>query len=268
MLTTIFLFLPLIFPLALSAPSQPVDKRSILPWSKTLRDFYWAVDRHIIEAKRDPDYPNNAPTCDLGNATLPNNGTPALPGPGTDGSFLKHVAIGRGRQNYTCDNATAAPKAIGAKAALFNASCIASAYPDILAMLPGLAINIPMPDPFSAQLASLPPSTIDLSGHHYFDSTGAPTFDLDVIPAYQFGFARSAKMNTSSAPAQPANTGLQGEPPVPWLYLNTINGTTGGIEHIYRVNTVGGSQPATCAGMPAAFEVEYAAEYWFYAKPS
>lgn len=98
MLTIIFLFLSLIFPLALSAPSQPVDKRAILPWSKTLRDFYWAVDRHIIEAKRDPNYPNNAPTCDLGNATLPNNGTPALPSPGTDGSFLKHVAIGRGRQ--------------------------------------------------------------------------------------------------------------------------------------------------------------------------
>lgn len=167
-------------------------------------------------------------------------------------------------QNYTCANATAAPVAIGAKAALFNASCIASAYPDILAMLPALAINVPMPDPFSEKLASLPPSTIDLSGHHYFDKTGAPTFDLDVVPATQFGFARATKVSSAVAPAQPPNKGLQGEAPVAWLYLNTINGTTGGLEHVYRVNTVGGSQPATCAGMPAAFEVQYAAEYWFY----
>lgn len=40
------------------------------------------------------------------------------------------------------------------------------------------------------------------------------------------------------------------------------------IEEVYRVNTVGGQPPATCAGQNATIQVPYAAEYWFWAAPS
>lgn len=51
---------------------------------------------------------------------------------------------------------------------------------------------------------------------------------------------------------------------VPWLYLQTTNGTVGGYKAVYRVNTAGGQPPATCQGMPNVFTVQYAAEYYFY----
>lgn len=53
---------------------------------------------------------------------------------------------------------------------------------------------------------------------------------------------------------------------MPWLKLTARSGATGNLEEVYRVNTAGGNPPATCAGMPATFEVQYAAEYWFYQK--
>lgn len=36
------------------------------------------------------------------------------------------------------------------------------------------------------------------------------------------------------------------------------------VKEIYRVNTAGGNPPKTCDGMPTTFEIQYAAEYWFY----
>ena len=55
---------------------------------------------------------------------------------------------------------------------------------------------------------------------------------------------------------------------VPWLKLSTANapaGTTSNVKEIYRLQTTGGSAPATCAGQPPTFEVPYTAMYWFYA---
>lgn len=73
------------------------------------------------------------------------------------------------------------------------------------------------------------------------------------------------------------NTGPKGEAAVPWLKLQVLDvgaqgsdvqageDTQAGVKEIYRVNTHGGSAPATCAGRhEGEFEVEYAAEYWFY----
>jgi hypothetical protein len=36
-------------------------------------------------------------------------------------------------------------------------------------------------------------------------------------------------------------------------------------KEIYRINTAGGNPPESCTGQKEAFEVEYSAEYWFYA---
>lgn len=72
------------------------------------------------------------------------------------------------------------------------------------------------------------------------------------------------------------NTGPKGEAAVPWLKLQVLDvgaqgsdvqqeDTEAGVKEIYRVNTHGGSAPATCAGKhEGEFEIDYAAEYWFY----
>lgn len=61
----------------------------------------------------------------------------------------------------------------------------------------------------------------------------------------------------SGAPLGQNNVGLGA---VAWLKLLTKSTATGDLQEVYRINTAGGSPPATCAGMPAAFEVQYAAE--------
>ncbi|KAE8147587.1 hypothetical protein BDV25DRAFT_160024 [Aspergillus avenaceus] len=49
---------------------------------------------------------------------------------------------------------------------------------------------------------------------------------------------------------------------VPWLKLTATKGS--GLEEVYRVHTVDGSAPATCHRSRPYFQVDYAAEYWFY----
>ncbi|KAI0876597.1 hypothetical protein GGS24DRAFT_216361 [Hypoxylon argillaceum] len=206
-----------------------------------------------------------APACDVSKAQIPVVSPTPLPTP-TAGLVLKHVAIGRGTQNYTCDttNATAAPVAVGAVATLFNASCIAASYPDLLHALPQLALQFDLPAVVTAD-AKMGPTNLLVSGKHFFMNTTTPFFDLDTT-RYQIGEAPCSKLNATAAPAD-APKGRQGELAVPWLRLAANPGATGRLEEVYRVETAGGSAPATCAGQPAAFEVQYAAEYWFFASP-
>lgn len=191
----------------------------------------------------------------------------ALP-PVTEGLVLKHVAIGRGTQNYTCDlsNATAIPSAVGAVATLFNATCIAATYPDLLAMIPRVALtfNLSESTAYTSNLvpastnARLAPGNYMISGHHYFLTTSTPYFNLNT-DNWQLGAAPCSKNATEPAPADAA-TGQGGEKAVAWLKLKTVNGATGQLEEVYRVETAGGSPPATCVGMAAAFEVQYSAQ--------
>ena len=167
------------------------------------------------------------------------------------------MAIGRGTQNYTCDlsNSTAVPVAAGAVASLFKVSCIAATYPDLAKMLSRVALQFSM-DQSEAKLA---PSNLIISGKHFFTNATTPFFALDVSPALQLGEVPCAKEAGSPAPAD-APKGLQGEPAVPWLKLKARSGATGSLHDVYRVETVGGSAPATCQGMPASFEVQYATQ--------
>jgi hypothetical protein len=180
--------------------------------------------------------------------------------PPSSGLSLKHVAIGRGTQNYSCTtgNDTAAPFALGAVATLYNATCIASTYPDLLSILPSVALQFNLT---SANQASLAPSNLAISGHHFFTNTTTPFFNLDTT-AMALGFVPCAKNNTVSAPAgSPKGQAGVGNGAVAWLKLVARQGATGDLEEVYRVNTAGGNPPATCAGMPDTFEVQYAAEY-------
>jgi hypothetical protein len=174
--------------------------------------------------------------------------------PPTAGLILKHVAIGRGVQNYTCDlsNATAVPAAIGAVATLYNASCLVSTYPDLANALPKVALQ------FQVSPASLAPSNLAVSGKHFFTNTTTPFFDLDTN-FMKLGSIPCAKNNTAAAPAD-APKGLQGEPAVPWLKLLARVGATGNLQEVYRLETAGGSAPTNCTGQKATFSVQYAAQ--------
>ncbi|KAI2471885.1 hypothetical protein F4781DRAFT_428889 [Annulohypoxylon bovei var. microspora] len=201
----------------------------------------------------------SAPVCDLSKAQMAAAPTP-LPAPSA-GLTLKHVAVGRGTQNYTCDttNATAIPVAVGAVATLFNASCVASTYPDLFQLLPKLALQFNLT---TQEDSLMGPTDLMISGHHFFTDDTTPFFNLDTNK-YNLGEAPCSKANQTSAPDD-APRGQQGEKAVAWLKLNTRTGATGNLQEVYRINTAGGSPPATCQGQAAAFEVQYSAQYWFW----
>jgi hypothetical protein len=237
---------------------------------KILSEYFSTLGQKVQEGKDMAQ----APVCNLNNAVLPVACEPSrllnfndtnlntiapTPLPSVSaGLNLAHVGVGRGTQNYSCTaNATAAPVSLGAVATLYNASCIASAYPDLLGQLPNVALQFNLT---SADQATLSPSNLAISGHHYFSNSTTPTFNLDTADM-QLGFAPCTKNNSVSAPAGASvGQGDVGFGAVAWLKLITRVGATGNLQEIYRVNTAGGNPPATCAGMPATFEVEYAAE--------
>ncbi|KAH7032863.1 uncharacterized protein B0I36DRAFT_320183 [Microdochium trichocladiopsis] len=216
-----------------------------------------------------------APSCDLSRAVLPQAPVNPLEPP-SPGLVLKHVAVGRGTQNYTCDtsNPGAAPVANGAMATLFNASCVAASYPDVAGKLAALSLQFPLSAfPTSDdETVRMGPSNLLVSGKHFFLDGKTPYFNLDTKNFGQVGHATFSKKSGTDAPSN-APTGLQGEKAVAWLKL-VAGGSdavkiaaTGGLQEVYRVETAGGSPPATCQGMAPTFEVEYATQYWFYAKP-
>ncbi|KAH0018818.1 hypothetical protein KCU78_g7015, partial [Aureobasidium melanogenum] len=177
---------------------------------------------------------------------------------------LSHVSIGRGTQNYTCDlsNSTAVPVATGAAASLYNVSCIAANHPELLSMIPGIAINLPLPSSSSA----ISPINMDLAGHHYFLDPTTPFFNLDT-QTHSYGIGAFKKANGTSAP-EDAVIGVDGSGmgAVPWLKLTEKVGVEGRqrLKEVFRVNTAGGQPPATCQGQQENILVQYAAEYWVY----
>ncbi|OAA66178.1 hypothetical protein ISF_04016 [Cordyceps fumosorosea ARSEF 2679] len=202
-------------------------------------------------------------TCDLAKAVMPT--LPGLPSP-APGSQLRHVAVGRGTQNYTCDgNPSSKPKAVGAVATLFNVTCLASKYPDVSGHIPGMAVHFDFDASASAAAAAdtsdrLGPATLLVSGHHYFTAAGVPFFDLGGQ-----GHIPCAKNASADAPST-ATVGQKGEVAVPWLRLLATKDATEGLGEVFRVSTAGGSPPDTCKDLNGPFQVEYAAEYWFWSK--
>lgn len=144
-------------------------------------------------------------------------------------------------------------------ATLYNASCVASIYPDVLAKIPRVALQFNLTSPDQAFLS---PSNLQVSGHHFFTDLGVPFFNLDT-PSMQLGTLPCGKNGSSPAPAD-ASVGQYGTGfgAVPWLKLTAVDQPTGNLQEVYRVNTAGGKSPKTCAGIPSTtFEVQYAAEY-------
>ncbi|KAI9926423.1 hypothetical protein MW887_004188 [Aspergillus wentii] len=204
----------------------------------------------------------------LTNVTLPLSDTnPKLP-PVSPGLTLKHVALGRGTQNYTCSSSdkTATPAANGALATLYDASYLASSYPKLLHALPAALVGLPV-DAVSyltvllGQLTS-PKSDSLVLGQHYFTSNKAPFFDLRLGGDKDWA---AAKQNASVTAPSTSSSGSQDhdtKQDVSWLKLASTSGT--GIKEVYRVQTYGGAAPSTCERQKGSFQVDYAAEYWFY----
>lgn len=186
--------------------------------------------------------PSAAAVCDLSLAAMPVAPNATALAPPSAGLSLKHVAIGRGTQNYTCDtaNPSTAPVAAGAVASLYNATCVAASYPDVLAMLPNVTLqwNLNSPDQ-----ASLYPANILLSGHHFFTNLVTPFFNLDTTTE-QIGQIPCLKQAATPAPATASKgQGNVGNGAVPWLKLVARDGATGGLQEVYRLNTAGGAAP-------------------------
>ncbi|KAI0407478.1 hypothetical protein F4802DRAFT_23939 [Xylaria palmicola] len=249
-----------------AAPTWPQVKPDLINTigRDAVSDYFNLIAQKIDVAKLLPF----APACDVSKAKMPTLSVEPLPSPAA-GLVVKHVAIGRGTQNYTCDatNATAAPTLAGAVATLFDASCVASTYPDLLHMLAPLALQFDLPysNGAAAADAKMGPTNLLVSGHHYFTNATTPFFDLDA-GRRRIGEAPCSKLASAAAPAD-APRGRSGEAAVGWLRLAANPDATGGIHEVFRVKTAGGSAPATCQGMPASFEVQYSAEYWFFASP-
>lgn len=122
--------------------------------------------------------------------------------------------------------------------------------------LPGFALQFDL----GSNPAAPNPANIEVSGHHFFTDAGVPFFNLDTT-TQQIGTLPCAKKGSSNAPANAIKgQGNKGDGAVAWLKLTAIDGATGDLESVYRVNTAGGNPPKTCKGMPALFEVQYAAE--------
>ncbi|KAJ4339984.1 hypothetical protein N0V87_002923 [Didymella glomerata] len=189
--------------------------------------------------------------CDLSNAALPAaSGLPAV----SDGLKLKHIAVGRGVQNYTCATAAATetPKAVGAVASLFNATCDGVRAPAVLASITKIALGYPVPNTKLAEGR--------LSGHHEFTEKGIPFFKLQTDQV-NFGAGHVSNAIKMNAPKD-ASTGPNGLGSVQWLKLTRVDGD---FQEVYRINTAGGVAPKTCEGVQGSISVDYAAEYWFYA---
>jgi len=153
--------------------------------------------------------------------------------------------VGRGTQNYTCTSLTSSPVQQGAVAVLYNATRKAYYNETALNELP----------PYAVYVASL---RLEVLGHHFFDSTGTPTFDLYSVNKILYG----SKTGDIKAPVT-ANKGPAGTGAVDWLQLTAKKGYPSiGLSVVYRVVTAGG-QPSNCTFV-GVMMVDYAAEYWFY----
>ena len=169
-------------------------------------------------------------------------------------------------QNYTCSSPTATPTPFGAVAGLYNASCVAGRYSNILNLIVPAALAVPAPTK-----PNLFPANLALSGRHYFPDPTTPTFDFRT-PRSNYGVYYAKRIANTTAPAG-SQAGPDGAAAVPWLKLAVIEAPpdadpaeiVGNVKEIYRVNTAGGTAPKSCEGRPASFQIEYSAEYWFYA---
>jgi hypothetical protein len=133
---------------------------------------------------------------------------------------------------------------------------VAATSATVLATLPNFALQYNL----NTHSDSQNPANLLVSGKHFFTEGGIPFFNLDT-PAANIGTIPCKKDASVAAPTDASKgQGGKGNGAVTWLKLSAKDGATGNLQEVYRLNTAGGAAPATCAGMPATFEIQYAAE--------
>lgn len=168
----------------------------------------------------------NLGNCSLANVSLPLNATKSpLPTPSMN-LTLKYLALGRGTQNYTCpsngssNSNTTKPKATGAAATLFDASCIAPSSLALLHEVPAIISATPLGSLafMAALVAQGTRSTNLIIGEHYFNAGGDPVFDMGLSGSSSW----IASCKIASTPAPNSKSGSSGD--VPWLKLGYKKG--------------------------------------------
>jgi len=204
-----------------------------------------------------------ATDCKPTSVTKPTGPAPTLPLTGgatelpSTNLTLRVVAIGRGIQNYTCSAVGAVPVQLGAIATLYDATSLAFSNLALLHTIPPIVVTKPLDPGYMAQAGQ----HFNVIGNHYFDSASTPTFNLSLATPQRTGFM--AKTLGVNAPVG-ASKGPQGTGAVAWLDLNMKPGyVQKNVEQVYRVETAGGMNFATCT-TAGVMTVQYAAEYWFY----
>lgn len=194
---------------------------------------------------------------------------------------LKAIVVGHGIQNYTCSAAGANATSIGALAVLYDISSIYSSMTDAQrTQLPVTVLHttdLPLnlagiaDNEYAADVANPFKEDADLTvegvseplkvlGHHYFDVSSTPTFDLYNANAEML--FKGGKLNGVKAPAT-ADPGLLNTGAVDWLELGD-KGASVNLAYAYRVVTAGGNGLA-CVAAGQTFSVPYASQYWLYA---
>jgi hypothetical protein len=192
--------------------------------------------------------------------SLPTSALP-LPSSISPAVSLRYLALGIGTQNYTCsatpNSSSGVPVSVGAKATLYDAGAFLQSHPIMIPTLPGMSLGFEVMT--GGQI--FPSLNINQLGQHFFNAALQPTFDLTTVGARLV----ATKVDDISAPAG-ACPGPDGAGAVDWLELEDAGDgqSFGGLTNVYRVETAGGKAPATCASEQGTFEVQYAAEYWFY----
>ncbi|KAI0179431.1 hypothetical protein GGR52DRAFT_306608 [Hypoxylon sp. FL1284] len=223
---------------------------------------------------------------------LPTTGTSnELQGP-PENATLKHILVGHGIQNYTCGAAGSKAAAIGALAVVWEitdlypgmspSSLSAADFADLpskvlrttpmpLNMAPatgnsssaatwtrGAVVAAPFPAPADLAIRDVA-APVRFVGHHFFDATNTPTFDLSAA-----GERFSGKKDGDVAAPPGSDPGVDpATGAADWLRLGDKGGSTGGVQLVFRVRTAGGNaEPCGAAG--EAQSIPYAAQYWVY----
>ena len=131
--------------------------------------------------------------------------------------------------------------------------------------LPGSEYNADPAQPFPAPPEDMAtfsggPGLLKFLGHHYFDATGTPMFDLSAVGLK----ASVVKLDGVEAPKD-AYEGPMGTGAVAWLQLvESKMGLSKGLSEVYRVITAGGAPEACSVAGKGDQSVPYATFYYFY----
>jgi hypothetical protein len=166
---------------------------------------------------------------------------------------LVHVAVGQGVQLYTCASSEDkdVPVTNGARAELYNATCLSTKCPSALNRIPGKFLEADK-NRVLKELKEYAGSDTRIA-KHYFQPNTTPIFEFYKSDERFYGIRAQAVPAPSSAPK-----GKYGA--TPWLRLTSVEGSNG-ITEVYRVETAGGGPPKTCLGRQPSFEIKYSAEY-------